>query len=165
MARLTEPQKIFIIQRLACFETPIDIIKALKEDYGVAVSAQALQGYDPTKYNGQNLSKKLRTAFEETRARFLDDIGSIAIANKAVRLRMLERMAVRAYDKGNSPLAAQLLEQAAKEVGEAYTNRQRLEHTGKDGQPIAVESKVSAYSDSELEKRIRELEGKTRGKG
>ena len=72
----------------------------------------------------------------------------------------------KAESKGNMPLAAQLLEQAAKEVGEAYTNRQRLEHTGKDGGPIETEQRVKKFDDAELEARIKELEGKVRrGKG
>jgi hypothetical protein len=39
---------------------------------------------------------------------------------------------------GNVAMVAQLMEQAAKEQGEAYTNRQKLEHSGKDGGPLTV---------------------------
>ena len=45
-------------------------------------------------------------------------------------------MATAAEDRGNMPLAAQLLEQAAKEMGNAFTNRHEL--TGKDGKDLPV---------------------------
>lgn len=36
----------------------------------------------------------------------------------------------------NLGMTAQLLEQAAKEVGDAYSNKQKVELTGKDGGPL-----------------------------
>lgn len=166
MARLDPETKLLIVQRLACFDTPTQVSTAIKEDYGITVSPQACEAYDPTKRIGKDLSQKLRKVFEDTREGFLNNIADIPIANKAVRLRTLQRMIHKAESKGNMPLAAQLLEQAAKEVGEAYTNRQRLEHTGKDGGPIETEQRVKKFDDAELEARIKELEGKVRrGKG
>jgi len=63
-------------------------------------------------------------------------ISDIPIANKAYRLRVLQRMSMTAENMKNIGMTAQLLEQAAKEVGEAYTNRQKVEHTGANGGPI-----------------------------
>jgi hypothetical protein len=40
----------------------------------------------------------------------------------------------------NFGMTAQLLEQAAKEVGDAYTNKLKVESTGKDGGPIKTET-------------------------
>lgn len=37
-------------------------------------------------------------------------------------------MAVEAFESKNRPLAAKLLEQAAKEVGEVFTNRHKVNH-------------------------------------
>ncbi len=136
MARLNETVKVFIVQRLACFETAQEVITAVKEVYQIDVTPQLLQVYDPTKVNGQNMSKKLKDIFDTTRAKFLDDTSGIPIASKAYRLWMLQRMADKSISKGNAPLAAQLLEQAAKEVGDAYTNKRRLEHAGKDGSEL-----------------------------
>ena len=45
-------------------------------------------------------------------------------------------MITKAIEMNNMPLAAQLLEQAAKESGGAYTNKHQLEHTGKDGKDL-----------------------------
>ena len=134
MARLNKEQKLFVTQRLACFEPPADVIKALKDSYGVTISPQALQAYDPGKVNGQEMSKDLVAVFHAARKQFLEDTSDIAISHKSVRLRTLQRLIAQAETRGNGPLAAQLLEQAAKEMGGAFTNRREL--TGAGGGPI-----------------------------
>ena len=48
-------------------------------------------------------------------------------------------MIATAIERGNVPLAAQLLEQAAKESGGAYTNKHQLEHSGKDGKDLPAQ--------------------------
>ncbi|MDH8602355.1 DUF2280 domain-containing protein, partial [Klebsiella pneumoniae] len=73
--------------------------------------------------------------FNRTRDRFLNEISDIPIANKAYRLRVLQRMSTTAEGMKNLGMTAQLLEQAAKEVGDAYSNKQKFELTGKDGGP------------------------------
>ncbi len=152
---LTNEQKLFILQRLACFETPKMVAEALKSEYGITVSAQALQAYDPSKVNGQGLSHKFVEFFEETRKRFREDFTSIPIANKSYRLAMLDRMAMAVSDKGNTVMAAQLLEQAAKEVGDAYTNKHKHELTGKDGAPIA--SRIETVNPNDAAKAYAEI--------
>lgn len=42
-------------------------------------------------------------------------------------------MMTRAEGMKNMALAATLMEQAAKEVGDAYSNKQKVEHTSPDG--------------------------------
>jgi hypothetical protein len=134
MAKLTESQKLAIVQALACFDTPSEVAAAVKEEFGVTISRQQVAAYDPTKATGRDLSKKLRALFEETRRTFLSDVAAIPIAQQAFRLRALQREFERAKSRGNSALAAQLLEQAAKELGGAFTNRREL--TGQGGGPI-----------------------------
>lgn len=138
MATLTKPQKLFIVQRLACFDTPTEVAKAVKEEFGITVSLPALSVYDPNNARGKELSKELREAFEATRKRFLEDTSDIPIANKAYRLRVLQRVADRAEAKGNTPMVVQALEQAAKEVGDVFTNKQSVKHSGeiKNTQPV-----------------------------
>jgi Uncharacterized conserved protein (DUF2280) len=85
---------------------------------------------------GATLAEDFKRLFFETRKQFLEDLESTPIANKAVRLRRLDRMANVAEDRGNLVLAADLGERAAKEVGGAYTNKHQLEHTGKDGKDL-----------------------------
>ena len=78
--------------------------------------------------------EKWKALFEETRKTFLEDTATIAISHRAVRLRALQRMSEKAEMQGNMVLAASLLEQAAKEVGDSFTNRREL--TGKDGKDL-----------------------------
>jgi hypothetical protein len=155
MARLNAEVKIFIVTRLACFDTPQQVASAVKEVFGIELPRQAMEMYDPNKVAGKDLSQKLTKIFNETREQFINDTSDIPISHKAYRLRALQRMATKAEEKGNSVLAAQLHEQAAKEMGEAYTNRQKHEVTGKDGKPLMPPAK--AYTNEELDKRIAEL--------
>lgn len=80
-----------------------------------------------------NLSQKWIELFKSTRERFQSEISDIPIANKAYRLRVLDRMMNNAEKMKNIALATEIIEQAAKEVGDAYTNRQKIEHTSPDG--------------------------------
>lgn len=92
MAALKEPIKIFIVQSLACFETPQQVADTVKQEFKIEVSRQQVSLYDPTKYVGRNLSKKLKDLFEQTRRDFKTNIYDIPLANKAVRLKELQKM-------------------------------------------------------------------------
>lgn len=143
MPQLSEPVKLAIVQALACFDTPSEVAAAVKEDFGVTVTRQQVAGYDPTKATCRGLAKKLRAVFEETRKAFLADVSTVPIAQQAVRLRALQREFERAKARGNSSMVAQLLEQAAKEVGGAMTNRREL--TGKDGGPVQTQTETVQF--------------------
>ncbi|CCE05783.1 conserved hypothetical protein [Bradyrhizobium sp. STM 3843] len=129
-----------IVQRLARFDTPTEVAKAFKTDYGLNLSLPRILFYDPTSKAGAALSEELKALFKETRQAFLKDLEAIPIANKAVRLRRLDRMAARAEESGNMVLAAELGELAAKEVGGAFTNKHQHELTGKDGKDLPATS-------------------------
>ncbi|MEN6450573.1 MAG: DUF2280 domain-containing protein [Thermoguttaceae bacterium] len=131
---MTDEVKAYVIQALASFDSPSQVAAALKDEFGISLSPQAIQTYDPTKHAGRNLSQKWRVLFESARRAFIDDTSHIAIAHRSTRLRALQRMAQVAERKGNYPLAAQLHKQAAEEMGNAYTNRREL--TGKDGKDL-----------------------------
>ncbi len=92
MATLREPVKIFIVQSLACFETPQQVADAVKQEYGIEIDRRQCAAYDPTKPAGKNLSKKLRDLFIRTRKDFKSNIYDIPLANKAVRLNELQKM-------------------------------------------------------------------------
>ncbi len=136
MAALSSEVKTYIVQQLACFDTPSQVVEAVRSEFGVTVSRQVVEGHDPTKRAGQKLAQRWTDLFKATRERFRQETADIPIANKAVRLRALNRMANRAEGMKNMALAAQLIEQAAKETGGAYTNRQQFEHSGPNGGPI-----------------------------
>ena len=145
MAALDDDVKAFIVRALACFDTPETVAKAVKAEFGLDVTRQQCEAYDPNKAIAAKLGEKWRVLFEETRKSFLEDTSRIGIAHRAVRLKRLERMADKAENMGAIGLAASLMEQAAKEVGEAYTNKQRHELTGKGGGAIEVASSVAIY--------------------
>lgn len=132
--RLTVEQQAYIVQALACFDSPSVVSKAILNDFGVTFSAQACESYDPNKVAGRKIAKKWKALFEETRKAFLEDTSQIGISHRTVRLRGLQRMAEKAESIGNMVLASSLMEQAAKEMGGSYSNRREI--TGAGGGPI-----------------------------
>lgn len=145
MATLSVNVKRFIVQALARFESPTHVQKAVKEEFGLDITRQHVARYDPTKVAGHDLSKDLSALFHETRKHYREHVEEIPIANQAFRLASLNRLHTNAAEKNNGPLAAQLLEQAAKEIGGAYTNTRKLEG-GNPKNPIAVAS-ITASAD------------------
>ncbi|WP_275223757.1 DUF2280 domain-containing protein [Citrobacter farmeri] len=136
MAALKPDVKAFIIQSLACYDTPSQVVEAVKKEYGITITRQQAESHDPTKASGKTLAKKWVELFNATRERFQNEISDIPIANKAYRLRVLDRMATRAEGMKNLALTAEIIEQAAKECGDAYTNKHKFEHSGPNGGAI-----------------------------
>lgn len=124
MAALSSEVKAFIVQALACFDTPSQVAEAVKREFSVEVSRQQVESHDPTKRCSKTLAKRWVEMFHDARKRFREETVEIPIANRAYRLRALGRMAEKAENMKNMVLTAQLLEQAAKEVGDVYVNRQ-----------------------------------------
>lgn len=123
MAVLTPDVRAFITQSLACFDTPSQVAEAVKINYGIIVPRQQVEQHDPTKFAGSKLAAKWKELFYESREKFKIETQDVPIANRTYRLRALGRMADKAESMRNLPLAAQILEQAAKEMGEMYVNR------------------------------------------
>ncbi|CUI29711.1 DUF2280 domain-containing protein [Achromobacter xylosoxidans] len=140
MALLSDSAKRFIVQALACYDTPSQVAEAVKDEFGLDVPRMQVAQYDPTKVAGKNLAKKWRDLFEATRKRFREEVAEIPIADQAYRLRQLGKIYERHVSRGNVIGAAGVLEQAAKEVGGAFTNRR--EHTGVGGGPIEQKTVV-----------------------
>ncbi|MEQ1454277.1 DUF2280 domain-containing protein [Acinetobacter seifertii] len=131
MAALKEPVKIFIVQSLACRDTPQEVVESVKQEFDVEISRSQCQAYDPTKYSGRNLSQKYVELFESTREKFDEGLIDIPIANKYYRLKQYQRQLDRTR---NVKTVLKILEQAAKDIGGQFTNRQEI--TGKDGGPV-----------------------------
>ena len=114
MATLREPIKIFIVQSLACFETPQQVVESVKQEFNIEILRQQVALYDPTKATGKNLSKKLKDIFTRTRKEFQTNIHAIPLANKAVRLTELQKM----YDglTGNRVMKTKLIKQIKDEM-------------------------------------------------
>lgn len=134
MAALSSEVKVFVIQALACFDTPSQVVESVQKEFGLSITRQQIESHDPTKVSGKGLAVKWKQLFEDTRKRFREDTADIPIANRAFRLRGLARMAEKAESMRNLALTAQLYEQAAKECGDMYVNRARKEES--DDEPL-----------------------------
>ena len=145
MAALRSEVKAFIVQALACFDTPSQVVEAVKKEFGLELSRQTCEGHDPTKYAGRGLAQKWVDLFNDSRKRFREETAEIPIANRAFRLRGLGRMAEKAENMRNLALTAQLYEQAAKECGDMYINR-KLEPDKPLGSQADQQHAVAEYT-------------------
>lgn len=132
--------KRYIVQRLAQYDTPTDVVKAVKEEFGLELTRQRVHYYDPTTRAGAALASELKALFETTRKDFLEQIERIPIANPAVRLTHLNRQLEKVASLGNAVQVKELCEAAAKEVGGFFTNRREI--SGPGGKPIQTEDKT-----------------------
>jgi hypothetical protein len=121
-----------IVIELACFDSPAQVAATVKEKFGVQLSRQRIEAYHPERAAGAKLGAKWRAVFYDTGARLLAELDNIPIACQAYRLRVLERVAHQAEEMGNLQLAARIIEQAAREVGDIRDRRPggRAQHIG-----------------------------------
>ncbi len=153
--KLSDIHKRFVVQCLAQFLTPKETADAVNEAFGIEISPQAMEHYDPNKKRGRPLAKHLDDLYHETRKKFLKDASQyVPIANKSVRLRKLSKAAASFEGHGNYLGMAQMLEQAAKEVGGSYTNRREI--TGKDRGPLEIRE-VESMTEDEIDAELRQL--------
>lgn len=140
MARITKKVKLFIVKVLAEFETPTNTAKQVKEIFNIEVSPQQCERYDPTKRMGHDLSQELRDKFFEYRRIANEELEAIPVANKRYRLQLIQNLL---EEHPNNPVfTPKWLEQAAKEMGNQYTNRQEI--TGANGGAIKTENEQKA---------------------
>lgn len=139
MAKLNDAHKRFIVQALACWDSPQEVADAVKVEFGLDVHRSQVAQYDPTKSAGRAMGKQWIQLFNDTRQRFRQEVAEIPIADQAFRLRALGKIYDRHISRGNVVGAAAVLEQAAKEAGGLFTNKQKLEHAGAGGGPIQTE--------------------------
>jgi hypothetical protein len=59
----------FVVQQLACFLMPSEVVAAVAEEFGIAIDRQQAWRYNPA--NDPALAPKWRLLFEETRAAFV----------------------------------------------------------------------------------------------
>ena len=143
MAVLRSEVKAFIVQALACFDTPSQVVESVRKEFGIEISRQQCESHDPTKFAGSGLGAKWAELFHAARQRFREETTEIPIANRAFRLRAMNRFVEKAETMKNIGLAMQILEQAAKEVGDVYVNRQTKNENPHDNlAPIRVQVDV-----------------------
>ena len=127
--------KRFIVSLLAAYESPSEVIASVKEEFGIDVTRQQLQHYDPHTVAGKTLNQDLKDLFAASRAEF-EESEIIPLSITKVRLKYLSRYVHKLENMGNIGKAAELIEQIAKDEGGAFTNRREI--SGRDGKPIEM---------------------------
>lgn len=144
MATLRDQDKTLIVTRLACFYAPTEVQDELREVRNVEVTLSQVQYYDPTQPSSSKLGKRWRVLFEQTRADFRREVERTPIANKAYRLRELQKI----IETTRSPkLKMEAMEQAAKEVGDVYTNRRNVALSGRIDWAALTDDQIDALAD------------------
>jgi len=141
--KLTCAEKTEVVRRLAGFAQPNAIAKAMKEDFGIEITPQAIAYYDPTRYSTSPCPKRWSDLFWTMRAEFIASVADVGAAHPTVRVRRLDAMACAQMEKGNTAEARALLKQAADEMS-------RMAGQKDDGND-ATDSK---QSEAELKARI-----------
>lgn len=160
MPKLTEDVKRFIVMELATLRSPSEVASRVKEEFGIVIDRAHIHTYNPTKVHGPKIAKRWHQLFDATKEEFLKTAGRIPVALKAYRLRELHDMYLRAKQAGNLVLAAELLQQAARECGDVFTNRREV--TGRNGRPVEFRD-VSDMTDEQISSRLIELLGDNDG--
>lgn len=136
-SKLETIHQIFVITQLAMFERPKTVQTRLKEIYEVEISLPAILHYD---ISNSDLLKKWKTLFNKTRKKFLEDSAKIPIANKSYRLQKLQNMFEKEEiaTKQNTVAMRDILEQAAKESGDVFTNKSQVRLSDPKGEPLKI---------------------------
>jgi hypothetical protein len=129
--KLNEEQKAFLVMAWARFLSPKDIMREFSATFGCRIDDKQVHHYNPlgsrarSSPTGKGL-EKWQVLFAETREDFVNKILDIPIANVSYRLRELNDAYVEAKEKKNLRLCNEILEQAAKESGGAFTNKREV---------------------------------------
>jgi hypothetical protein len=132
MPPISDEIKEFIVKGLASFDTPSEVVEAVKANFAVEVSRQQVYAYDPR--CTQPPAPRWQELHAATRAAYLSELAEIGIAQKVFRLRALDRMARFAMQNRSPGRAQALLEQAAKECGGVFE-----QNRGQKSGPSAAE--------------------------
>jgi hypothetical protein len=120
---LTDEMKAFIVRGLARYETPTRVAASVQAQFGIEIDRRQVFAYDPA--GSRPPARRWIDLHEATRAKYLRATSEIGVAQKVVRLRMLDRFANRADELNSMERAARFLDQAAKECGGFYERYQR----------------------------------------
>lgn len=141
MPALDDEIKAFIVVALACYRKPALVVRDVQAEFGVPITRSHVAQYHPERGGEKKrLGRKWRDLFAKSREEFLSGKVQVGIAHQSYRLMLLQRLADRAEETGNAGLAKEVAEQAAKEVGGAFTNARV--HGGPGGGPIPISISV-----------------------
>ncbi len=134
MAQLSDPQKRFIVRRLAHF-VPLKQVRAeFESEFNQPLSEAQVSKYNPdTAQGAKDLGDEMRKYFEAEREHYLTDEKSIRIASRAARLRILDGLLDHKIAQNAPSLTLTILKQAALEMGGMFERpKQETGGTGAD---------------------------------
>lgn len=116
MKRLPEPVKRRIGEHLACYQSPAEVTQLIEEEFDFTLTARHVRAYDPTS-SQCTIAQRWVDYHWAMRERFRNEAAYIPITHRAFRLYQLQQIFDDAFERGILRLAAKVLEQAAKEMG------------------------------------------------
>ncbi|WP_226018425.1 DUF2280 domain-containing protein [Novosphingobium sp. FKTRR1] len=131
---LNDKQKTWLVMRYACYGRLAEVLREFKEEFGVEIPSYQARAYDlsvirDTDHARSRGVEKWMPLWTRTREEFEASVKNIAIASATYRIAKLDEMFAIAFAKRNYKSAAQLLEQAAKETGGAFSGKRTIEGT------------------------------------
>jgi hypothetical protein len=122
MRRLSDAVKRRIVEHLACYYTHAEVVELIAKEFDVTMTSRHVRAYDPTSFQFAGSHRWLEY-FQVVRKRFANEVGDVAISHRVYRLRRLQQIFDKAWDRGDLVRAQAVLEQAAKEAGDWYVKR------------------------------------------
>lgn len=148
LAELSEGDKERIVVLLAQFKRPAEVAAIMREEHGLDLgtpkeAVDQVMRYDPTRATFRADREKWGPIFEAAREAYTTDLKQVVVANQSWRLNELHDLYTRAKGLKNFKLAAELLEQIAKECGGALTNSREL-NVNNNARTMSSEDRAAA---------------------
>lgn len=122
MRRLPDAIKRRIVEHLACYQSYAEVVDLVSGEFDVTLTSRHVRAYDPMSFQFAG-SYRWMEYYRIVRERCDKELGEVAIAHRAYRMRQLQRILGAAMERGDYRLALKALEQAAKEMGNWYVKR------------------------------------------
>ena len=115
--KLTTAQQEYVVERLAAFDNPGAVVRSVREKFGITLTRQAVEQYDPTR--DRRCPARWTTLFRLRRQAILESKGLHGAVERAAQSRSRERVA-RCASAG---LAADLLATLARQTAGVAAQR------------------------------------------
>lgn len=144
--------KAFIVSRFAMWNTRNEIKALVKQEFDLDVTDSQLRCYngdaqgDPAHTMGEDLMK----LFHKVRQQYVEELSKHPIAHRGFRIQKLGEMFEKSMERGNFRQAQSLLEQAAKEAGDQFTNTLKVkasQPSDADAADLTPEERVNVLTD------------------
>ena len=96
--KLTTAQQEYVVERLAAFDSPLEVARGVREKFGISITRNSIRRYDPTRY--PECAARWKELFYAARHAMLRNKGQAAA---------LDRAALRAFDAHADGMLEQLL--------------------------------------------------------